>query len=109
MRKFTNTKQKSFAAGRRKKNARKAAPATALKLHVKRGDTVLVISGKDKGKQGEVLTALPKMNRVVIDGVNMVKRSHRKTGRSQSGRIVEKPASIHASNVKVVTAAKRAK
>ncbi len=109
MRKFTDTKQKSYAAGRRKKNARKAAPAKAMKLFVKRGDTVMVISGKDKGKQGEVLTALPKLNRVVVDGVNMVKRSHRRTGRAQSGRIVEKPASIHASNVKVTSSAKRAK
>lgn len=109
MRKYTDTKQKSYAAGRRKRNARKAVPAKHVVLHVKRGDTVMVISGKDKGKQGEILTALPKLNRVVIDGVNMVKRSHRKTGRAQSGRIVEKPASIHASNVKVITAAKRAK
>lgn len=109
MRKFTDTKQKSYAAGRRKRNARKAAPAKAMKLRVKRGDTVMVISGKDKGKSGEVLRALPKENRVVVDGINMVKRSIRKTGRGQSGRIVEKPASLHVSNVKVVTAVKRAK
>lgn len=109
MRKFTNTQQKSYAATRRKRNARKAAPVKPVKLKVKRGDTVMVISGKDKGKQGEVLTALPRENRVVVDGVNMVKRSMRRTGRNQSGRIVEKPASVHVSNVRVVTAAKRAK
>jgi large subunit ribosomal protein L24 len=46
----------------------------ALKLHVKKGDTVIVLSGKDKGKQGKVIEALPKKAKVVIEGVNKVKR-----------------------------------
>ncbi len=71
----------------------------SLKMKVKKGDTVTVISGKDKGKTGEILTVLPRENRVVIDGVGMIKRHMRKTGKNQSGRIVERPASIHASNV----------
>ena len=44
------------------------------KLHVKTGDTVVVISGKDKGKQGKITAALPKKGRVVVEGVNVVKR-----------------------------------
>lgn len=71
----------------------------ALKMKIKKGDTVKVITGKDKGKTGTILTVLPRENRVVIDGVGMVKRHMRKTGKNQSGRIVERPASIHASNV----------
>lgn len=74
----------------------------ARKMHVKKGDTVVVLSGKDKGKKGEVLKVLPKENRVVVDNVALVKRHLRKSGRGQSGRIVERPASIHASNVKRV-------
>lgn len=109
MRKYTDTTQKSYAAGRRKRNARKPLPTVKVKMKVKRGDTVTVISGKDKGKKGEVLKVMPAANRVVVEGVNVVKRSLRRTGRAQSGRIVEKPASIHASNVKVTTSVKRAK
>ena len=69
-----------------------------MKLHIKKGDKVRVLSGKDKGKTGEIIRALPKEGRVVIDGVNMVKR-HTKGVKGQTGRIVERPASIDASNV----------
>ncbi|WP_443684237.1 50S ribosomal protein L24, partial [Phascolarctobacterium succinatutens] len=48
--------------------------ANAVKLHVKKGDTVLVLSGKDKGKQGKIVEALPKKAKVVVEGVNKVKR-----------------------------------
>ncbi len=70
-----------------------------MKMKIKKGDTVTVISGKDKGKKGEVLRVLPRENRVVVDAVALVKRHVRSAGRGQSGRIVERPASIHASNV----------
>lgn len=70
-----------------------------MKMKLKKGDNVIVISGKDKGKTGTISQVLPSENRVVIDGVGMVKRHLRKTGRGQSGRIVERPASIDASNV----------
>lgn len=78
------------------------SPAIAIKMKVKKGDTVMVISGKDKGKTGEIITVLPKENRVVIDGVGMIKRHMRGTGKNQSGRIIERPSSIHASNVMVL-------
>lgn len=67
-------------------------------LHVKKGDRVVVIAGKDKGKRGEVILALPKENRVVVQGVNMVKRHQRPTNNSAGG-IIEKEAAIHVSNV----------
>ena len=54
------------------------------KLHVKTGDTVVVISGKDKGKQGKVKAAMPKEGRVVVEGVNMIKR-HTKPSQAVSG------------------------
>lgn len=73
--------------------------APALKMKLKKGDTVMVVSGKDKGKKGEIIRVLPRTNRVVIDGVGMVKRHLKSAGRGQSGRIAERPASVHASNV----------
>ena len=47
------------------------------KLHVKTGDTVVVISGKDKGKQGKIKAAMPKDGRVVVEGINMIKKTHK--------------------------------
>ena len=65
--------------------------ANAVKLHVKKGDTVLVLSGKDKGKQGKIVEALPKKAKVVVEGVNVVKK-HAKPNpmRGIQGGIVEK-------------------
>ena len=69
-----------------------------MHMHVKKGDKVKVISGKDKGKSGVIARALPKENKVVIEGVGMVKR-HIKGVSGKVGRIVERPRPIHASNV----------
>ena len=70
----------------------------ATKLKVKKGDKVVVITGRDKGKSGEVLRVLRAELRVIVQGVNMVKR-HTKPGAGQAGGIVEKEAAIHVSNV----------
>jgi len=67
-------------------------------LNVKKGDRVVVIAGKDKGKKGEVLSASPSDNRVVVQGVNMVKK-HRRASAAHPGGIVEQELSIHVSNV----------
>ncbi|MBY0430674.1 MAG: 50S ribosomal protein L24 [Rhodospirillales bacterium] len=67
-------------------------------MHVKKGDTVVVLTGKDKGKRGEVVAALPREQRVIVQGVNVVKRHTRPT-MHQAGGIIEKPAPIHVSNV----------
>ncbi|MBM3514628.1 MAG: 50S ribosomal protein L24 [Alphaproteobacteria bacterium] len=68
------------------------------KLKIKKGDKVMVLTGRDKGKTGEVLKALPRESRVVVQGINVVKRHTRPTTTSAGG-IVEKEASIHVSNV----------
>ena len=65
---------------------------------IKKGDKVVVISGSDKGKTGEVLKVLPDDNRVVVQGVKMIKRHTRPSAGNQGG-IVEKEAAIHVSNV----------
>ena len=68
-------------------------------VHVAKGDTVRVMRGDDKGKEGKVIRVLPKTGRVVIEGVNIVKR-HRKARRAdEQSAIVDFPAPIHASNV----------
>lgn len=69
-----------------------------MKMKLKKGDQVIVVSGKDKGKTGSILQVLAAENRVVVDGIGMIKRHIKKT-RGQSGQIVERPQSIHASNV----------
>jgi len=68
------------------------------KLKIRKGDKVVVITGKDKGKTGEVLRVEPKEARLVVQGVNMVKR-HTKPAMGQPGGIVEKEGTIHISNV----------
>jgi large subunit ribosomal protein L24 len=68
------------------------------KLKIKKGDKVVVIAGKDKGRGGEVLRVLPKENRVLVSGVNMMKR-HTKPAMGQAGGIVEREAALHVSNV----------
>ena len=76
--------------------------AERIRMHVTKGDTVRVMRGDDKGKEGKVLNVYPKTGRVKIEGVNIVKR-HRKARRAeeQSG-IVDFPAPIHASNVMLI-------
>jgi large subunit ribosomal protein L24 len=65
---------------------------------IKKGDKVIVISGSDKGRTGEVLKVLPDENRVIVQGVKMIKRHTRPSGMNAGG-IVEKEAAIHVSNV----------
>lgn len=71
---------------------------TAVKLRVKRGDKVVVLSGRDRGKAGEILKVMPKESRVVVQGVNMIKRHNRPSQRGPGG-IEEREAPIHVSNV----------
>jgi len=68
------------------------------KLKIKKGDHVVVITGKNKGKKGEVLKVLPDENRAIVSGVALVKRHQRQTA-SQEGGIVSKEAPIHISNL----------
>ncbi|MFC7394856.1 50S ribosomal protein L24 [Scopulibacillus cellulosilyticus] len=68
-------------------------------MHVKKGDKVQVISGKDKGKQGVILEAYPSKNRVLVEGVNIVKKHSKPTQMNPQGGIIDQEAPIHASNV----------
>ena len=67
---------------------------------IKKGDNVVVLTGKDKGRTGEVLQVLPKEDRAVVRGINMVKRHQRQTQTQEAG-IINKEASIHLSNIAV--------
>lgn len=73
-----------------------------MKLHVKKGDKVEVIAGKDKGKQGVILRAIPKQDRVVVEGCGMIKKAMRPTQQNPQGGIVTMEAPIHVSNVMLV-------
>jgi len=68
-------------------------------MHVKKGDKVQVISGKDKGKQGVILESYPKKNRVLVEGVNIVKKHAKPSQVNPQGGITDIEASIHVSNV----------
>ena len=69
---------------------------------IKRDDLVLVIAGKDRGKQGQVRQVFPRENRLVVQGVNMIKRHMRPRAMGTQAGIIEKEASIHASNVMLI-------
>lgn len=72
-------------------------------MTIRKGDNVEVISGKDKGKRGKVIRSVPEKNRVVVEGINKIKKASRPTQRNpQSGGIIEMEAPIHVSNVMVV-------
>src|SRR5271170_427214 len=71
------------------------------KFKVKKGDEVIVIAGKEKGKKGKITQVITDKSRVVVEGVNKVKR-HTKPSRTGAGGIVEKEASLHVSNVMLV-------
>ena len=77
----------------------KSKTPVRTKMRIKKGDTVQVIAGKDKGKTGEVLRTLPYENRVIVQGVNLRTRHVKPTQEGESGRIVTEEASLHASNV----------
>ena len=79
------------------------------KTHVKKGDTVAVIAGAQKGAQGTVKEVQPSKNRVPIEGVRMIKKSVRPSQQNPNGGFIEKEGPIHISNVKLVSAATKEK
>ena len=70
-------------------------------MKIKKGDKVIVISGKDRGTTGTVLRAIPAESKVIVEGVNIMKRHRRPTAKNRQGQIVEKPMPIHISNVAI--------
>ena len=85
----------------------KSSTAQRIKMRLRKGDTVQVISGKDKGKTGEVLRTLPNENRVIVQGINLRTRHVKPTQEGESGRIVTEEASLHASNVMLYSTEKK--
>jgi large subunit ribosomal protein L24 len=70
-------------------------------MHIKKGDTVVVITGKDKGKKGKVLEAMPKAEKVIVENVNMVTKHQKPSAKVQQGGIIHQEAPITVSNVMV--------
>ena len=71
-------------------------------LKIRKGDRVRVLSGKDKGKEGEVMRSLPREGKVIVDGVNVARKSQRPTRTTQQGGIIDKDMPIQVSNVALV-------
>ncbi|MGB2762090.1 MAG: 50S ribosomal protein L24 [Minisyncoccales bacterium] len=71
-------------------------------MKIKKGDTVLIISGKDRTRKGKILEALPKEQRILVEGINIRKKSVRPKKTGEKGQIVEMPGSISISNVKLI-------
>jgi len=68
-------------------------------MKIKKGDNVLVITGKDKGKESKVVRVLPRENKIVVDGINLKKKTERSKKKKGKGQIIEKALPIHVSNV----------
>src|SRR3990172_10205168 len=73
-------------------------------VHVRKGDRVVVISGKEKGKRGKILRTLPEKKRVIVEGLHMVKRAVKPTQKNPQGGLIDKEGSVHVSNVMLVCA-----
>ena len=71
-------------------------------MHVKKGDTVLVLSGKDKGQKGQVIQALPKKDKVIVEGINKVKRHTKPNQKAPQGGILTKEAPLHVAKVMLI-------
>ncbi|MGB7748793.1 MAG: 50S ribosomal protein L24 [Verrucomicrobiia bacterium] len=69
------------------------------KVHIKKGDEVVVLAGKEKGKRGKIIAVAPKKSRAIVEGLQMIKRHMRKSQEHPQGAIVEREGTIHLSNV----------
>jgi large subunit ribosomal protein L24 len=71
-------------------------------MNIKKGDTVLLLAGKDRGKQGTVSLALPQVEKVVVEGLNMVKKHVKPQGQTRQGGVIDKAMPIHVSNTMLI-------
>ncbi|MFH1451069.1 MAG: 50S ribosomal protein L24 [bacterium] len=71
-------------------------------MKIKKGDNVLIISGKDRGKKAKVLSVFPQTERIVVEGVNLRRKHVRGKRAEEKGQVIESPASLHSSNAKLV-------
>jgi large subunit ribosomal protein L24 len=77
-------------------------PLHLAKMNIKKGDTVLLLAGKDRGKQGTVSLALPQVEKVVVEGLNMVKKHVKPQGQTRQGGVIDKAMPIHVSNTMLI-------
>jgi len=77
-------------------------PLHLAKMNIKKGDTVLIIAGKDRGKQGVVSRALPQVNKVIVEGMNIAKKHIRPQGQTRQGSIIEKAMPLQVSNTMLI-------
>lgn len=77
-------------------------PLHLAKMNIKKGDTVLIITGKDRGKQGIVSRALPQVNKVIVEGLNIAKKHIRPKGQTRQGGIIEKAMPLQVSNTMLI-------
>jgi len=77
-------------------------PLHLAKMKIKKGDTVLIITGKDRGKQGTVSRAMPQDNKVIVEGLNIVKKHVRPQGQTRQGGVIEKAMPIQVSNTMLI-------
>ena len=77
-------------------------PLHLAKMNIKKGDTVLIITGKDRGKQGVVSRALPQVNKVIVEGLNIAKKHIRPQGQTRQGGIIEKAMPLQVSNTMLI-------
>jgi large subunit ribosomal protein L24 len=77
-------------------------PLHLAKMKIKKGDTVLIITGKDRGKQGTVSRAMPQDSKVIVEGLNVVKKHVRPQGQTRQGGVIEKAMPIHVSNTMLI-------
>ncbi len=84
------------------RTARAARAGVPTKMKLRRGDKVQVLSGKDRGKTGQITRVMPGTNRVIVEGVNVAKKHQRQTSTRMKGGIIDKDMPLHASNVAIV-------
>jgi large subunit ribosomal protein L24 len=77
-------------------------PLHLAKMNIKKGDTVLIITGKDRGKRGTVSRAMPQVNKVIIEGLNMVKKHIKPQGQTRQGGVIDKAMPIQVSNTMLI-------
>ena len=89
---------------KKRNTSRHAINSERMKMRVSKGDTVRVMRGDDRGKEGKVLRIFPKTGRVLIEGVNIVKKHRKARNADEQSGIVEAPAALHGSNVMLIDA-----
>ncbi len=77
-------------------------PLHLAKMNIKKGDTVLLLTGKDRGKQGTVSRSLPQVEKIVVEGLNMVKKHVKPQGQTRQGGVIDKAMPIHVSNTMLI-------